>query len=245
MNKADNNGHDSFGPGTPDEDGKYPSGPNGITGFVGGWDYDSNSGTAVRGSHSDPRGNGGPIGHQSRHDDATKSQASRIADTASLMGRTHHPEFAVKSAISTPYGTWGVDTNKCNCFVAVVLGMENATVPNVVSVFGVTVGVPAAISVTGIGHAPTAADWSDASVPGYSPVGVGGYQRGDVVGAKADFSDATGHAGVVTGVDSAGNITEAAYAGQHGTQIGTFGSPGYMSNPENSQFSEYGGSRPK
>ncbi|RWC55163.1 hypothetical protein [Mesorhizobium sp.] len=241
VNKSDPNGHDSFGPGSPDANGHYPQGDNRVTDYVGGWTHDSNTGTAIHDPQKDPNGNGLQPGadDSARFDNKSKKTSEKIADVASLLAKTAHPEYAYKSTLTTAVGTWNENTNKCNAFVANVMHLAGVNVPNVVSPFGLTMSVPKGL---GIGHAPSAADWASAGLPGFTSVALGSYQRGDVVAAKGNFSDATGHSAVVTGTDKAGNVTESAYANGTGTTFGTFGSPSFSVEHART-YSDYGGQR--
>lgn len=241
VNKSDPNGHDSFGPGSPDANGHYTQGDNGVTNYVGGWTHDSNTGTSIHDPQKDPNGYGLAPGadDRARFDNKSKKNPEKMADVASLLAKTPHPEYAYKSTLTTAVGAWKENTNKCNAFVANVAHLAGVDVPNVVSPFGLTMSVPAGF---GVGHAPSAADWASAGLPGFTSVTPGSYQRGDVVAVKGNFSDATGHSGVVTGTDQAGNITQSAYANGNGTTFGSFGSPSF-SVEHAKTYSDYGGQR--
>ena len=234
INRLDPAGLDSFGAGSPNEDGKYDLGGDGIGSYAGGWEHDPNIGVSARNPNNDPLGRGGRSKFQSAIDKGYNySRQEQIGHVASVLARSSQPGLGVAGTTKTTFGTWGVNTNKCNCFVGAVLEAVNAPIPNVVA----GINVP---SVFGIGHAPTAADWAKGRLNGYNPVSNGSYQFGDIVAAKGNFSDATGHSGIVTGVDGAGNITSSAYASTDDTKIGNFGSRAFQNNG-NSPYHSYGG----
>ena len=64
---------------------------------------------------------------------------------------------------------------------------------------------------------PEAAEWAGSAVPGWRILGAGEKpQAGDVAARKKDFSDATGHSGIVTSVSNTGVVTVMA---AHSTKI--------------------------
>lgn len=82
-----------------------------------------------------------------------------------------------------PKGNFGKNTHKCNLFVADVAAAAGASVP-----FnrGWRNKYP-----------PTAGDWADGKIPGW--ITVTSPEPGDVIAEAHNYSDDTGHTGIVTG----------------------------------------------
>ena len=158
----------------------------------GMWAYDANGNAST----SDPneikafiqqlQGNSGD---KEDNEDQQKSKGQEIADLAQSKVGSHDWD-ADKEKDNFPAGT-----NKCNKFVYDILKQAGASpgTPN---------GNPIKKFFGGQGFPPTAQQWADANYvipnwrvlqPGESP------EPGDVIAEKINYSDATGHVGIVVG----------------------------------------------
>jgi len=121
INKSDRNGHDSFGSGNPYSG--YDTDNDGFAKFVGGWDYDYNTDIGVRNPYNDPQNKGGGDDFQATYP-SSMSYGERTAGIANTFSQGTHPNFGIFGETATQHGTWPVGSNKCNCFTAVVVGLE-------------------------------------------------------------------------------------------------------------------------
>jgi hypothetical protein len=77
---------------------------------------------------------------------------------------------------------------------------------------------PVVTKADGTKGAPGAAEWAGSKIPNFRILGPGEKpERGDVAARKENFSDATGHSGIVTSVSKSGVVTVMA---AHATKIG-------------------------
>ncbi|MEM9028444.1 MAG: hypothetical protein AAGC70_08755 [Pseudomonadota bacterium] len=218
-----------------DQDGKIQDLGSDRFGHFAGWDQDFMLGTKIRRDKK---------GYFDAEVPANLPPSDKIASVAGTFAgaKGKYTEFGYGGTVTTPFGTWARNTNKCNCFVGTVLDLAGQPVPNVF--YGRE--IPASIrSITGLGHAPSAAGWAAGNFMNYSPIPGKGYRPGDIVAARGiNFTTATGHTGIVTATDGRGNITQSVGAEASGVKAGQFGSPSFQKRRAKT-FRGWGGARRK
>lgn len=133
-------------------------------------------------------------------DDPAKRRQQIVKKAKSHKGSTDW-------AYSKEKGRFGADTNKCNLFV-----------DDILSEAGVYTSDPnGRLAVVGLGTPVTAGQWADANynIPGWQVVT--SPQAGDVVAIAANFTDATGHVGIMI------SPYESIYAAANNVKISDFG----------------------
>lgn len=111
-----------------------------------------------------------------------------MSATTDAIARTARSYVGSKAwRYDTAKGDFGANTNKCNQFVYDVMVAAGVNPPPSVSKY------------IFFSRPPTAGEWADASlkIDGWAVVSTP--QPGDVVAEAHNYSDATGHCGVVTG----------------------------------------------
>lgn len=134
-------------------------------------------------------------------DDPVKRRREIVKNAKSHNGSTDW-------AYDKENGRFDAGTNKCNQFVDDVLGESGIYTPD----------PNGKLAIVGFGTPVTAGQWADPNynIPGWQVVG--SPQAGDIVAISANFSNATGHVGIMI------SSTESIYAAHNLVKISDFGS---------------------